>query len=77
MTSCPKQRRSSRALEAEVLLSIEHTIRAAQASLRLGLLDGDLETSLVDAQIAASVLDDEMDPMVRTSFLNIYSDALR
>lgn len=57
-------------------ISIEQTIRAAQGSLRIGFLDGDLGAGLEDAQAIPSVFDHHVDPMIRTSFLNVHADAL-
>ena len=56
--------------------SSERVLRAAQGSLLLGSLGGNLETPLEDAEVACSALEPGVEPLVQTSFLNAYSHAL-
>lgn len=48
-------------------------IRLAHGRICLGLLGGDLESALDDAGVIRALLGAEVDPMVRTSFLNMFA----
>jgi ATP/maltotriose-dependent transcriptional regulator MalT len=56
--------------------SVEHILRVAHGSINLGLVDGDLTRRMVDVEPTLALLGSEVDPMVQSSLLNIYSNAL-
>jgi len=50
--------------------SVEHHIRCVQGRIALALLEGGLEECLDEAQLVLTELTPDVDPMVRSSFLN-------
>jgi ATP/maltotriose-dependent transcriptional regulator MalT len=56
--------------------SVEHRTRAAHGRLSLALLEGRIEERIRDAEVAFTELSRDVDPMVRTSFLNAYAYVL-
>jgi ATP/maltotriose-dependent transcriptional regulator MalT len=56
--------------------SVEHRVRVAHGRISLALLRGKVEEALGDAEVAVADLSRDVDPMVRTSFLNAYAYAL-
>jgi LuxR family maltose regulon positive regulatory protein len=56
--------------------SVEHRVRTAHGRLSLALLEGEIEARIGDAEVALTELHQGVDPMVVTSFLNIFAYTL-
>ncbi|HET7549777.1 MAG TPA: LuxR C-terminal-related transcriptional regulator [Gemmatimonadaceae bacterium] len=61
--------------EAQTEASPEQLLRVAHGIIRIGMLEGGLDAARTEAKTAIPLVEDNVDPMVSTAFLNLSSGA--